>query len=279
MSALKEPLLATYGHGTKNDFLLLFDPSNDLELQPSEIAAMCDRGSGIGADGIIRIGRDQTGSHWFMDYRNRDGSLAEMCGNGIRVMAKYLVEHGHQDSGIFPINTRAGMKYLAVPDQGDISVNMGQVEQIPGAITVSTNGHSWDGVNINVGNPHAVVEVGNLNDVGALTLSPDVAPEDSYPEGVNVEFIVFRQDGEIDMRVYERGVGETQSCGTGTCAVALTATLIKGKRLPSTWYINPPGGRLKVEIDSHYNATLTGPAVLLEDHDVTQFLSSSLGQV
>jgi diaminopimelate epimerase len=266
-------ITATYGHGTKNDFLLFFDPSNELNLEPSAITAMCDRRSGIGADGIIRIGRD--GPHWFMDYRNRDGSLAEMCGNGIRVMARYLVERGHQNSGIFPISTRAGMKYLAVPDHDDISVNMGQVERIPGAITVSANGHSWDGLNINVGNPHAVVEVDAIAEAGPLIDAPSVTPEEAYPEGVNVEFIAFRPDGEIDMRVYERGVGETQSCGTGTCAVALAASLMKGQRLPRTWFINPPGGRLKVEIDSHYNATLTGPALLLQDHDVTPFFISS----
>ena len=87
-----------------------------------------------------------------------------------------------------------------------------------------------------------------------------------------MEFGEFLANGELRMRVHERGVGETKSCGTGTCAVALAATLSKSKRLPSNWIINPPGGRLSVEIDSHNNAILTGPAILIEDFDLSKYL-------
>ena len=131
---------------------------------------------------------------------------------------------------------------------------------------------SWTGYNINVGNPHAVVFVDDVKDAGDLKSSPVVTPEDEYPDGVNIEFVQFLDNGELAMRVFERGVGETRSCGTGTCAVALAATLKKGARLPSRWVINPPGGRLVVEIDPHSNATLIGPAVILEDHDVSKYL-------
>ena len=263
-------MIATYGHGTENDFLLIFDPEDQQELTAGQVAAMCNRSSGLDTDGLIRITKHD--GKWFMDYRNNDGSIAEMCGNGIRVMAKYLIEKGHQPAGIFAINTRAGMKYLAVPDQGDISVNLGQVEEIYGEIQVSANGHTWSGYNINVGNPHAVVFVDDVKDAGDLKSSPVVTPEDEYPDGVNIEFVQFLDNGELAMRVFERGVGETRSCGTGTCAVALAATLKKGARLPSRWVINPPGGRLVVEIDPHSNATLIGPAVILEDHDVSKYL-------
>lgn len=267
---MSNSVIGTYGHGTENDFVLIFDPDDSRNISSKESAAICNRESGIGSDGLIRIiKRDR---HWFMDYRNADGSLAEMCGNGIRLMARYLVDHGHQKAGIFSINTRAGMKYLACPETGDISVNMGQVELIEGEITASNNGKVWSGFNINVGNPHAVVFVDSIDDVGELKHAPTVRPKEAYPEGVNVEFVAFTGDDEVAMRVFERGVGETRSCGTGTCAVALAATLQKGRHLPSKWTINPPGGRLIVEIDPHSNATLTGPAVLLRDVDLGNYL-------
>ena len=263
-------MIATYGHGTHNDFHVLFDPDDQNELTPDQVARMCNRESGIGADGTIRIIKRD--GKWFMDYRNSDGSLAEMCGNGIRVMGRYLVERGHQPEGIFAINTRAGMKYMAVPSDADISVNMGSVQEIYGEISVKVNEHEWVGYNINAGNPHAVVFVDDLIDAGDLKSPPNVEPADEYPDGVNVEFVTFLDNGELAMRVHERGSGETQSCGTGICAVALAATLKTRKSLPVRWVINPPGGRLTVDIDSHSNATLTGPAVLIADHDISKYL-------
>ena len=264
-------VIGTYGHGTENDFVLIFDPHDQLQISECAIAAICNRTTGIGADGLIRIIKKN--EKWFMDYRNSDGSLAEMCGNGIRVMARYLVDRGHQPSGIFPINTRAGQKFLKVPDSGDISVNMGQVSQESGTITVDHNGHQWQGYNINVGNPHAVVFVDSLNEVGELSHAPHVLPTSAYPDGVNVEFVEIQPDGELSMRVHERGSGETRSCGTGTCAVALAATIHKKGSLPTTWVIHPPGGRLEVELDPHSNAILTGPALLLSEHDLSSYLA------
>ena len=263
-------MIGTYGHGTENDFVLIFDPENKIEVSADQVRAICNRKTGIGSDGFIRIGKEN--SKWFMDYRNNDGSIAEMCGNGIRVMAKYLIERGHQKAGIFPIDTRDGVKFLSTPDAGDITVNMGQIREVFGEISATTNGHSWSGYNIDMGNPHAVVFVESISQVGDLAQPPIVEPADEYPDGVNVEFVEFLENGELKMRVHERGVGETRSCGTGTCAVALAATLKKGMRLPATWIINPPGGRLSVEIDAHNNAILTGPAVLIEDHDLSKYL-------
>ena len=263
-------MIGTYGHGTENDFVLIFDPENRIEVSADQVRAICNRKTGIGSDGFIRIGKEN--SKWFMDYRNNDGSIAEMCGNGIRVMAKYLIERGHQKAGIFPIDTRDGVKFLSAPDAGDITVNMGQIREVFGEISATTNGHSWSGYNIDMGNPHAVVFVESISQVGDLAQPPIVEPADEYPDGVNVEFVEFLENGELKMRVHERGVGETKSCGTGTCAVALAATLKKGMRLPATWIINPPGGRLSVEIDAHNNAILTGPAVLIKDRDLSKYL-------
>jgi diaminopimelate epimerase len=261
---------ATYGHGTHNDFVLVFDPENKILITPEQIKKICDRKVGIGSDGFIKI--IKVDGAWFMDYSNSDGSVAEMCGNGIRVMARYLTDRGYQASGIYAINTRDGRKFLSVPDEGDISVNMGKVTQINGEVSVIQNSKTFVGLNIDVGNPHAVVFTDDLETVGDLKKSPAVLPEDAYPEGVNIEFVEIVDNGEIKMRVFERGVGETQSCGTGTCAVALAATIKSKKTLPIKWVINPPGGRLVVEIDGHSNATLTGPAVLVKDVELDKYL-------
>ena len=268
-----ENVIGTYGHGTENDFVLVFDPADEISITTAQTAAICNRESGIGADGLIRITKRD--DKWFMDYRNADGSLAEMCGNGIRVMARYLVERGHQPEGIFAINTRDGLKHLRVPKTDDISVNMGKVIDENEDITASVEGKIWNGYNINVGNPHAVVFVEKIEDVGSLKDAPVVRPKDTYPEGVNVEFVEIMPNHEAKMRVHERGSGETKSCGTGTCAVALAASLQIKENLPTRWVIYPPGGRLVVDIDPHSNATLTGPAILISDHDLTKFLQDA----
>jgi diaminopimelate epimerase len=265
-------LTATYGHGTENDFVILFDPEDQINIKTDQVAAICNRATGIGADGFIRIIKRDT--KWFMDYRNADGSIAEMCGNGIRVMARYLVANGHQPEGIFAIDTRAGVKHLRVPMTGDISVNMGQVTDEMEEVSVTQNLHDWEGLNISVGNPHAVIFVDDLEQVGSLENAPAVQPRSSYPEGVNVEFVQILPNQEARMRVHERGSGETRSCGTGTCAVALAATIHSGGKLPSRWTIYPPGGRLIVDIDGHSNATLIGPAELIREVEIGQFLNS-----
>ena len=269
---MNTPVIATLGHGTHNDFLVFFDPDDQLVITQPQVAAMCNRATGIGSDGIIRIIKNDN-NQWFMDYRNADGSLAEMCGNGIRVMARYLVEKGHQREGIFAIDTRAGIKHLRVPADDDISVNMGKVYDESEEDQATVNGVTYSGFNINVGNPHAAVFIDDLATLGSLAEAPVVNPSTSYPEGVNVEFIQIMDNHEVKMRVHERGSGETQSCGTGTCAVALAATMKSGESLPSRWVIYPPGGRLVVDIDGHSNATLTGPAVMVSDHDMSAYLS------
>ena len=268
---MSQPIIATYGHGTENDFLLLFDPENKISISASQIAAMCNRSQGIGADGFIRICKD--GPHWFMDYYNADGSVAEMCGNGIRVMARYLVTRGLQPEGIFAIDTRAGVKHLRVPLNDDISVNMGSLEVLANDIEVECNGMKWEsGYNVNVGNPHAVVFVDDVDAVGSLKHAPTVRPRELYPDGVNVEFEQFTADHVVKMRVHERGSGETQSCGTGVVAVARAAAKHVKDSLPTKWEVNVPGGRLFVEIDAHNNGILTGPAVIVKDVQIEEFL-------
>jgi diaminopimelate epimerase len=234
---MKTPVIATYGHGTENDFVVIFDPLEELSLSPEQVASMCNRTSGIGADGVIRITRPD--GKWFMDYRNADGSLAEMCGNGIRVMARYLVANGHQGEGLFPIQTRDGAKFLRVPADGDISVNMGQVNDEGAVVSVAVNDQTYSARHISIGNPHAVAFLDDLDTVGSLDNAPVVTPASVYPEGVNVEFVEIESPDTVIMRVHERGSGETRSCGTGTCAVALAATIHTRGRLPARWIIKP----------------------------------------
>ena len=269
---MNTPVIATYGHGTENDFVIIFDPNEEILLTSDQVANICNRASGIGADGVIRITRPD--GKWFMDYRNADGSLAEMCGNGIRVMARYLVANGHQGEGLFPIQTRDGAKYLRVPADGDISVNMGQVNDEGDIVSVAVNDHTYSARHISIGNPHAVAFLEDLEQLGSLGQAPVVTPPSVYPEGVNVEFVEIESADTVIMRVHERGIGETRSCGTGTCAVALAATIHTRGHLPARWIIKPPGGTLIVDIDGHSNATLTGPAELIKDYDVTSYLTT-----
>ena len=269
---MNTPVIATYGHGTENDFVIIFDPNEEILLTSDQVANICNRASGIGADGVIRITRPD--GKWFMDYRNADGSLAEMCGNGIRVMARYLVANGHQGEGLFPIQTRDGAKYLRVPADGDISVNMGQVNDEGDIVSVAVNDHTYSARHISIGNPHAVAFLEDLEQLGSLGQAPVVTPTSVYPEGVNVEFVEIESPDTVIMRVHERGSGETRSCGTGTCAVALAATIYTRGHLPARWIIKPPGGILIVDIDGHSNATLTGPAELIKDYDVTSYLTT-----
>lgn len=264
-------ITATYGHGTENDFLIIFDPLQEISLSDEVVRALCNRLTGIGADGVIRITKPE--GKWFMDYRNADGSIAEMCGNGIRVMARYLVVNGYQGEGLFPINTRDGAKYLRVPMEGDISVNMGQVFDEGDIVSVLVNSQIYSARHISVGNPHAVAFLDDLDLLGSLASAPEVNPSNVFPDGVNVEFVEITSPGTLLMRVHERGSGETRSCGTGTCAVALAATIHIKASLPMRWEIKPPGGTLIVDIDAHSNATLTGPAALIEDHNITDFFT------
>ncbi|HSA49763.1 MAG TPA: diaminopimelate epimerase, partial [Yinghuangia sp.] len=211
------------GHGTENDFVIVPDPDGAIELTAADVVALCDRRAGLGADGVLRVVRsakDPAAVHmageaeWFMDYRNSDGSIAEMCGNGARVFARYLVEHGEASAGDLRIATRGGVRAVHVPaDGGDVTVGMGPA-RLPGpdgiAVTLP-DGSVYDAVHVNMGNPHAVVFVADLDDAGDLLTAPVLSPPTAYPEGANIEFVVDRAPGHVAMRVHERGSGETRS--------------------------------------------------------------------
>ena len=258
------------GHGTGNDFVLYFDPTGQLELTPAAIARICDRHFGVGADGVIRAIRSQhlpagravlqdaPDAEWFMDYYNADGSVAEMCGNGVRVYARYLTEMGHAtlDEGqTLAIATRAGVKDVQRNLAG-FAVDMGRWKLEPQELLVHADGLRVDrpGTGINVGNPHVVVALAEGRELADLNLyeAPDISPT---PEnGANVEFVVPQEPmvkngvGYINMRVYERGVGETLSCGTGIVAAALATRHWAGAGAPNTWQVRVSGGTLGVRM-------------------------------
>ena len=264
------------GHGTENDFVLLLDPERSIDLTPGLVSALCDRRAGLGADGVLRVvlaATDPEGApmsdeaRWFMDYRNADGSAVEMCGNGIRVFARYLVDAWLEPAGEFGIATRDGVKRVRLGATGDVTVDMGMASfPGPDEVKVSVGDRSWPAVSVDMGNPHAVVFVDDLADAGPLTAPPAVDP--AFPQGVNVEFVVGRGDHHVAMRVHERGVGETRSCGTGACAAMVAAARRDGVAGPTSYAVDVPGGQLTVTVRADRRVELTGPAVLVGDGEL-----------
>jgi diaminopimelate epimerase len=258
------------GHGTENDFVLIPDLDGRLALTDAQVAAICDRRAGIGGDGILRVVATDAepaaaayrgAARWFMDYRNADGSVAEMCGNGIRVFARYLVEQGLEAPGEFPIATRGGVRSVRCPADGPITVDMGApIRPDLGEITVQVGERSWPAQPVFMPNPHAVVFVDDLAQAGDLRTPPLVSPAEAYPEGVNVEFVVRVGPGHLALRVHERGSGETRSCGTGICAAAVAAGL---QGVPNGYVVDVPGGRLEITETAAGSVLMTGPAVLV----------------
>ena len=259
------------GHGTENDFVLLPDPDGSVhgDLDPAVVRFLCDRHAGIGADGVLRVieGSKQSyvedGGDWFMDYRNSDGSIAEMCGNGIRVFVRYLAEAGLAGDKPVRVGTRAGVKEVVLNDDGTITADMGE-PSLPGpaGIVVEANGHQWPALHVNMGNPHAVAFVDDLAEPGWLVEQPGWSPAEAFPDGVNVEFVVRKGPHEVAMRVHERGAGETRSCGTGTCAVAVASARAAHQSTPVTYRIGVLGGSVTVKWREDNHLELTGPAVL-----------------
>lgn len=243
------------GQGTENDFVLLPEPPQ--ELTPELVRALCDRRAGIGGDGVLAVRRD--GDLFYMDYRNADGSIAEICGNGIRVFARYLVEAGLAEPGSWEVGTRAGSCRVEIPgDGGDITVEMGVPQRISDA-KVRIDTQTWAGLGYAIGNPHLVVlDAGELAAID-LTVEPQVDPE--VPGGINVEFTERLGPRHIRMRVWERGVGETRSCGSGACMAAVAA--MDAARRRTTYDVDVPGGRLSVEWRDDDVVTLAGPAILV----------------
>ncbi|WP_329613554.1 diaminopimelate epimerase [Streptomyces brevispora] len=267
------------GHGTENDFVIVPDPDNAVDLPASVVAGLCDRRAGIGGDGLLHVVRSAAHpealamadeAEWFMDYRNADGSIAEMCGNGVRVFARYLQRSGAVQEGDLAVATRGGVKKVHLAKDGDVTVSMGRAE-LPGTdVTVTVDGRSWGTRNVSMGNPHAVAFVDDLAHAGDLHTGPSFVPAAVYPDGVNIEFVVDRGPRHVAMRVHERGSGETRSCGTGACAVAVAAARRDGADpavtgVPVTYTVDLPGGTLLITEHPDGGIEMTGPAVIVAE--------------
>ncbi|WP_031513058.1 diaminopimelate epimerase [Streptomyces sp. NRRL F-5123] len=273
------------GHGTENDFVIVPDPDGLLDLSAAQVARLCDRRAGIGGDGLLRVVRSAAHpeaaaladrAEWFMDYRNSDGSIAEMCGNGVRVFARYLQRAGLAEAGDLAVATRAGLRQVHIAKDGDdgtsgdVTVGMGRAAFPGGDVTVTVGSRAWPALNVNMGNPHAVVFVADLDDAGDLYRAPGVVPAEAYPTGTNVEFVVDRGPRHVAMRVHERGSGETRSCGTGACAVMVAAARRDGldpaeTGRPVTYTVDVPGGRLVITENTDGRIEMTGPAVVVAE--------------
>lgn len=279
----------TKGHGTENDFVLVPDLDGARELTPETVAALADRRAGIGGDGVIRIVpaasaieaevRDQARSaRWFMDYRNADGSVAEMCGNGTRVFAAYLRREGLETADEFAIATRAGVKTVRVEGE-EFAVDLGpwrltdpMAAERDGfdALVHVDDGDPFSALSVDLGNPHTVLALPETVDLAAidLTRAPVVRP--TPVRGTNVELVRPLGPDHIAMRVHERGVGETRSCGTGAAAAAIATSFWAGQHLATpTWTVDVPGGRLRVRLLPGQHVELAGPAALVADGTVT----------
>lgn len=228
--------------GLGNDFVVLEGP---MTLSAEEIAALCDRRFGVGADGVLVV---TNGDPVGMEYWNADGSSAEMCGNGLRCVARYAYDKGWAMDRNFAVNTPMGERGVRVLEDG-VEVQLGRP---------SVTGHSeMDGERyhlIDVGNPHAVVMVDDPGSSDVATVGERLQSE--FEEGINVEFVSVT-DGHLKMRVWERGVGETLACGTGMVAAAFVATKTDGLEGPIE--VEVPGGVGRVDFRDGM-AWLRGPA-------------------
>ncbi|MCC3297034.1 diaminopimelate epimerase [Arthrobacter sp. zg-Y916] len=285
------------GHGTGNDFVLVADPDGLSEFAPGDVAALCDRHSGIGADGFIRAVRSEhlpegqallqtnPDAEWFMDYRNGDGSVSEMCGNGVRVFVHFLLEEGLASLApgeALAIGTRGGLKTVTRTPDG-YAVDMGPWEFIfpdhaaAKAMDTVVNADGLEvprpGLSVSMGNPHTVVALAELSELAATDLTKAPSVEPAPENGTNVEFVVPAEPlvldgvGQLTMRVHERGVGETRSCGTGACAAAVATRFWAGTGAPDAWSVAVPGGVLGIRFlpgaDGREHVELSGPAVLV----------------
>ena len=284
----------TKGHGTGNDFVLYSDPDGLIDLSPAQIAAIADRHFGVGGDGVIRAVRsrhiadgaaalaEDDSAEWFMDYRNADGSIAEMCGNGIRVFARYLLDNGLAelpDGDTLAIGTRGGVRDLQRNLTG-FQVDLGRWSLDGGEPLVRARNLqvARPGLGIDVGNPHVVVALASEDELDSADLSyiPHLEPEPA--DGANVEFVVPADPmikngvGYIRMRVHERGSGETLSCGTGAAAAALAVRHWAGAGAPNQWSVQVPGGTVGVRMfptEDGEHVSLSGPAELVFEGDLS----------
>lgn len=277
------------GHGTENDFVLIPDLDDRWLPSAEHVARLADRRAGIGGDGVIRIVPTEAASEdfvrqqaseatYFMDYRNADGSVSEMCGNGVRVLAEFLRSRGLERDESFSVATRGGVKQVRLAEEG-FAVDMGPWRFVDAA-SARDFGHDtlvhvagfdpFSALSVDLGNPHTVVALPPAISLESLALSTPPVLNPAAPHGSNIEFVRPLGPGHIRMRVHERGVGETRSCGTGACAAAIATSFWADGEVEDhdRWIVEVPGGTLRVTALPGQRVELAGPAVLVAEGTV-----------
>lgn len=277
------------GHGTENDFILVPDLDDRHRLSAEQSAWLADRRAGVGGDGVIRVVptqaavedfvREQAGeAAYFMDYRNADGSVSEMCGNGVRVFAEFLRSRGLETGDSFSVATRSGVKQVRVVEDG-FAVDMGPwrfthpsaaAEFGHDTLVLVDGFEPFSALSLDLGNPHTVVALPPTVALESLNLLMPPALNPVAVRGSNVEFVRPLGPGHLRMRVHERGVGETRSCGTGACAAALATSYWADGEVEDhdAWVVEVPGGTLRVTALPEQRVELAGPAVLVAEGTV-----------
>lgn len=241
-------------HGTGNDFLVIPDIDGEIVLDQAQVAKMCDRHFGVGADGILRVVLQADGLY-LMDYRNSDGSLALMCGNGARVFAAYLYKKNLVTAKTFEFRTRAGIVRATINSPDSVTVSMPKVEILNKELAISHQGKSFIAQAVTAPNPHAVIMVKDLAEINDLNHPPVLNTPGVFEDGANVEFVQIINKNEVEIKVHERGSGETLSCGTGACAVAAVIHEQNGENQIT---VKVAGGSLSIEFIND-EILMTGP--------------------
>ncbi len=265
-------------HGTRNDFVVFHDLTDALKLSPEQVTGICDRRTGVGADGVIVVRSDES-SDFSMDYVNSDGSVAEMCGNGIRCLAKYAYDNGLTTDRVIRVRTGAGIKVLELfpgPDGriDTVRVDMGKPDFDPRLIPmdlhteivpivdypIEAQGRVFTATMVSMGNPHCVIFVPDDPQTLPALYGPALEAHPLFPAKTNVEFIRIIDRSHILMRVWERGSGETFACGTGACAAAVAARL--KDMVDSEATVHLKGGDLFIDWKTPDSSVfMTGPSV------------------
>ncbi len=264
-------------HGLGNDFILVDNRhAPDPIITPEQAEKLCDRHFGIGADGVIFALPGQNGTDFTMRIYNSDGSEPEMCGNGIRCMARFLADlEGENAKSVYTIHTLAGLITPKLEADGQITVDMGKPRLIPAEIpttltgggetvvaqSMEVAGQTWTVTCVSMGNPHCMTFVEDVAAIDLEKIGPLFETNAVFPAKTNVEFVEVVNSGYLKMRVWERGAGITLACGTGACAT-LVAAVLNGKS-DRTATIELPGGPLKIEWAADDRIFMTGPAQLV----------------
>ncbi|WP_274617473.1 diaminopimelate epimerase [Nesterenkonia sp. AY15] len=302
----------TKAHATGNDFVMIADPTGEQALEAHQVAALCDRHLGIGGDGVIRavpahlvigdamvsrvlaetpeLSSTDEAPLWFMDYRNSDGSVSEMCGNGVRAFAHFLIAEDLvqlAEGQELPVLTRAGLRTVRKVPEG-YAIGMGvwsfldpeqAASNASDALVIAAGlDEPRPALSISMGNPHTVVALSDETTLQDLNLHEAPKVDPVPPAGTNVEFVVPAEPlvtqgedgqpvGRVRMRVHERGVGETMSCGTGACAAAAAVRVWAADDSVNLWKVDVPGGQVTVRFtaraDGAEDVELAGPAELV----------------